>query len=355
MVPVHHPPLPPPQPQGLQHKQNQHQQSSHSNPKTDSKHMRQERYRGDRRREFKESARWHERSSSPSSSNRRSHSKTRHTTRDRSYDRETSNGLKYSSKNDKDRNRERVRDRDNVRDKDRDRCRDKSRIENKDRNRARDSDGIRERRDRNCDERERKNDRITNKSRSRSRSKSKRKSPSFSRNKSAQQNIHTKCDRSKSYDSRRHRSSSRTSVRRSPSSIKSHHDNETQPSEEKTSPSDAEKTERARILEKWRSNFCETSEDITRKLEELAEDNEKECWVRSSPSDLHYKRTSVNEIEGTTRLEALCTLFKTELVDRGDRMRKEKPVAESHQKKRLQRVCRHKSKHFGVFKLYHSL
>lgn len=121
---------------------------------------------------------------------------------------------------------------------------------------------------------------------------------------------------------------------------------EARQSEEKVSPRDNEKTERARILEKWRSNYCETSEDITRKLEELAEDNEKECWIRSSPSDIHYKRASVNEIEGTARLEALCTLFKTELVDRGPRVRKLKPVDEIQPKKRLQRVCRHKSNTF---------
>lgn len=107
---------------------------------------------------------------------------------------------------------------------------------------------------------------------------------------------------------------------------------------------DKELTERARILEKWRSNFCETSEDITRKLEELAEDSEKECWIRSSPADLYYKRTSINEIEGTPRLEALCTLFRTELVDRGVRARQLKPIVEEKPKKRRHRVCRHKSK-----------
>lgn len=136
-----------------------------------------------------------------------------------------------------------------------------------------------------------------------------------------------------------------SSIRREPSPVHRSVENEPHQSVEKSLPNDdKEPTERARILEKWRSNFCETSEDITRKLEELAEDNEKECWIRSSPADLFYKRTSVNEIEGTARLEALCTLFKTELVERGIRARKLKPVVEEKPKKRKHRVCRHKSK-----------
>lgn len=103
-------------------------------------------------------------------------------------------------------------------------------------------------------------------------------------------------------------------------------------------------TEKARILEKFRSNFCETSEDIKRKLEEMADETEKQYWIRSSPADLYYKRTSVNEIEGTARLDALCKLFKTELVDRGALARKAQPVPEDQPKKLRHRVCRHKSK-----------
>lgn len=158
-------------------------------------------------------------------------------------------------------------------------------------------------------------------------------------------NKYPRCDRTTTNDSR-HRSSSILSNKRNPSPIKSHNGESQQTQEDVKNTTNNEKTERARILEKWRSNYCETSEDITRKLEELAEDNEKECWIRSSPSDLHYKRTSVNEIEGTARLEALCTLFKTELVDRGARVRMNKPPVEVQTKRRIQRVCRHKSKCF---------
>lgn len=109
-----------------------------------------------------------------------------------------------------------------------------------------------------------------------------------------------------------------------------------------------EKTERAIILEKWRSNFCETSEDIARKLEEMTENTEKECWIRSSPADLFYKRTSLNEMEGTSRSETLCTLFESELIERGQRARITKPSDDQQPKKRKHRVCRHKSKNWNL-------
>nr|AFX89030.1 drosha [Mayetiola destructor] len=103
------------------------------------------------------------------------------------------------------------------------------------------------------------------------------------------------------------------------------------------------KTERAMILEKWRSNFCETSEDIARKLEEMTENTDSECWIRSSPADLFYKRTSSNEMEGTSRSETLCTLFDSELIERGQKARITKPAIDQQPKKRKHRVCRHKS------------
>lgn len=170
----------------------------------------------------------------------------------------------------------------------------------------------------------------------------KSKSRSRSRSRSTYSHKH---DKSNTYESK-HRSTSILSSKPETSPTKLQHiENKRQQSVEiSTQASDGEKSERARILEKWRSNYCETSEDITRKLQELSEDNNKECWIRSSPADLYYKRTSVNEIEGTARLDALCTLFKTELVDRGPRVRKSMPGFEVQPKKRMQRVCRHKSK-----------
>lgn len=121
-------------------------------------------------------------------------------------------------------------------------------------------------------------------------------------------------------------------------------DRESTKAEPEQNQNACEKTERAIILEKWRSNFCETSDDIARKLEEMSENTEKECWIRSSPADLYYKRTSLNEMEGTSRSETLCTLFDSELIERGQRARKEKPAVDQQPKKRKHRVCRHKSK-----------
>lgn len=226
--------------------------------------------------------------------------------------------------------------REKERNSNRERERNRDRDKDSDRNRNED----RERSYQDSDERNRKNDHRYS-SRSRSRSKCLKGSSDVKCEYRANPD---KSEKSKSVNSRTRSSLRNTSIKRESSPTKTN-DNVKAQTDEKIAPSDdKELSERARILEKWRSNFCETSEDITRKLEELAEDNDKECWIRSSPADLYYKRTSINEIEGTPRLEALCTLFKTELVDRGKRARQSKPVVEEKTKKRRHRVCRHKSK-----------
>lgn len=104
----------------------------------------------------------------------------------------------------------------------------------------------------------------------------------------------------------------------------------------------SEESERDRLLSQWRSNYCETSEDIAKKLEQLVKDEEKECWIRSSPAELYYKRNAMNEVGGTARLDALCNLFDEELIKRGERARGAQPPTENEPKKRKHRVCRHK-------------
>lgn len=104
------------------------------------------------------------------------------------------------------------------------------------------------------------------------------------------------------------------------------------------------------MLAKWRRNYCESSEDISKKLEELVE--EKECWIRSSPADVYYKRNSDNEIEGTSRLDALCTLFETELMERANDARKRQPPFTLPPQKRKYRVCKHKSNFSISFKFF---
>ncbi|XP_058450699.1 ribonuclease 3 [Malaya genurostris] len=102
-------------------------------------------------------------------------------------------------------------------------------------------------------------------------------------------------------------------------------------------------SEREAILSKWRKNFCETPEDIRRKLAELTNNDEKSSWVRSSPADLHYRRVSDKIVEGTPRLDALCVLFERELMLRADRARSEQTPYQPPPRKHKARVCHHKN------------
>ncbi|XP_017471286.1 PREDICTED: ribonuclease 3 isoform X1 [Rhagoletis zephyria] len=105
-------------------------------------------------------------------------------------------------------------------------------------------------------------------------------------------------------------------------------------------------TERDRLLKNWRSNYCETSEDIAEKLAELGEQDEdtRNVWVRSSPADPFYRRTNAsNEVVSTSRLEALCKLFEEKLIQRAERVRKTLPPYEPPTRKSRRRLCKHKS------------
>lgn len=101
--------------------------------------------------------------------------------------------------------------------------------------------------------------------------------------------------------------------------------------------------ERSQLLEKWCKNYCETSEEIAKKLSELANE-EKECWVRSSPADVYYKRLNANAVEATPRLEALCKVFDEELIQRAAKIREKQPQFVLPTPKRKHRVCKHKCK-----------
>ncbi|XP_053673535.1 ribonuclease 3 [Anopheles nili] len=101
-------------------------------------------------------------------------------------------------------------------------------------------------------------------------------------------------------------------------------------------------TERAEILSKWCRNYCETSEDIARKLAEMANDEERTLWVRSSPAELYYKRVSDRVVDSTARLDALCTLFDEELIRRSERIRATQTPYNPPPRKRKMKICRHK-------------
>ncbi|CAD7014711.1 ribonuclease 3 [Ceratitis capitata] len=105
-------------------------------------------------------------------------------------------------------------------------------------------------------------------------------------------------------------------------------------------------TERDRLLKSWRSNYCETSEDIEAKLAELVEQDEEQrtVWIRSSPADPFYRRTNIpNEVLSTSRLEALCNLFEEKLVQRAEGVRKCLPSHDPPARKPRRRLCKHKS------------
>lgn len=107
---------------------------------------------------------------------------------------------------------------------------------------------------------------------------------------------------------------------------------------------DAPLTERDQLLVKWRSNYCETSDDIARKLAEMDPNENKDLWIRSSPADVYYKRCENGDVESTSRLDTLCTLFDQELVARGPKIRENQPPYHIPPPKRKHKVCRHKCK-----------
>lgn len=101
-------------------------------------------------------------------------------------------------------------------------------------------------------------------------------------------------------------------------------------------------TERDRLLNKWRSNYCETPDDIANKLAQLDSELETKYWIRSSPADIYYKRTTASEVEAMPRLEAMCSLFSEALVNRGIEARAKQKPYEPPPRKKKQRLCRHR-------------
>lgn len=101
-------------------------------------------------------------------------------------------------------------------------------------------------------------------------------------------------------------------------------------------------TEREKLLENWRSNFCETSNDIAQKLAQLTD--EKDIWIRSSPAENYYKRTTGNVVETTQRLDALCNLFEETLLKRTDIARENQTPYSYRVPKRHSKICKHKCK-----------
>lgn len=145
-------------------------------------------------------------------------------------------------------------------------------------------------------------------------------------------------DRSKSYDRSKSRYSSRST------SSNRRYNNRT------TSSRDADISERSIILSKWRKDFCATSEDISRKMQEMSNnqdetlEKEKLIWIRTTPADLYYVRSDDNPkvIKATDRLLKLCDTFNEELVLRRNTVNSKKPKYEPPPRKNRARLCKHK-------------
>ncbi|XP_028038374.1 ribonuclease 3 [Bombyx mandarina] len=88
-------------------------------------------------------------------------------------------------------------------------------------------------------------------------------------------------------------------------------------------------TDREKILEEYRKNYCRTSEDFIQKMEQwskehLSEGEESSMWYRSSPAELYYKEVQNGEgVEQTLKLQKLCEVFMKKLIERGRNARPE--------------------------------
>ncbi|XP_025264792.1 ribonuclease 3 [Camponotus floridanus] len=111
-------------------------------------------------------------------------------------------------------------------------------------------------------------------------------------------------------------------------------------------------TERELLLEKYRRNYCATSKDIERKLNELSAmgsegilESEKKIWTRTAPADLYYFRDENNPkiMKSTVKLQELCVTFKKLLIDRATEARALQPPYDPPPRKTRARLCRHKS------------
>ncbi|KZC07809.1 PREDICTED: ribonuclease 3 [Dufourea novaeangliae] len=118
------------------------------------------------------------------------------------------------------------------------------------------------------------------------------------------------------------------------------------------SSSKKDPTERELLLEKYRQDYCATSKDMERKMDELSAmgpegimENARKVWTRTAPADLYYSRDDINPkvMRGTPKLHELCELFRKVLMDRATAARALQPPYDPPPRKTRARLCRHKS------------
>ncbi|CAB3247366.1 unnamed protein product [Arctia plantaginis] len=154
---------------------------------------------------------------------------------------------------------------------------------------------------------------------------------------------------SRSHDSRDDRRSLRSPSRSSQSSSRRSCSRTREMSHHSRRESSKPMTDREKILEEYRKNYCRTSEDFIEKIQKWSrehnsdEDEGSKLWYRCSPADLYYKPVeNGNGLKQTSKLALVCETFMEKLIERGRKARPEVdelPPLKAPKGKR----CKHKS------------
>ncbi|CAH2041433.1 unnamed protein product, partial [Iphiclides podalirius] len=106
--------------------------------------------------------------------------------------------------------------------------------------------------------------------------------------------------------------------------------------------------DREKILEDYRKNYCETSGDFIRKIEEWSrehnsdEDETPKMWYRSSPAELYYKPVEGGAgVMQTNKLEKRCSVFFKNLIERGRNARPEVDELPPLKPSKI-KICKHR-------------
>ncbi|CAH0686174.1 unnamed protein product [Spodoptera exigua] len=108
-------------------------------------------------------------------------------------------------------------------------------------------------------------------------------------------------------------------------------------------------SDREKILEEYRKNYCKTSEDFIEKMEQWSKEHNSDeeevskMWFRSSPAELYYKPVEEGSgVKQSLKLEKICETFFKQLIERG---RKARPEVDELPPLRPSKVamCKHKS------------